>query len=82
MQQEPRWNERLKKPLSSTVGLNNAIDILREVHCETVIVLFIDPLPPSDAVRQKKKIFLRIFSVQYRLNLENITPLKTLNFII
>jgi len=42
----------------------------------------LNPLPPSDAVRQQKKIFLRIFSVQYRLNLKNITPLKTLNFII
>jgi len=42
----------------------------------------INPLPPSDAVRQQKKIFLRIFSVQYCLNLKNITPLETLNFII
>jgi len=42
----------------------------------------INPAPPSDAVRQQKKIFLRIFSVQYCLSLKNITPLETLNFII
>jgi len=29
----------------------------------------VNPLPPSDAVRQQKKIFLRIFSVLYCLNL-------------
>jgi len=45
-------------------------------------IKLLNPLPPSDAVGQQKKIFLRIFSNEYCLNLKNITPLETLNFII
>ena len=37
----------------------------------------INPLPPSDAVRKQKHLFLRIFSVQYSHNLKIITPLET-----
>jgi len=37
----------------------------------------LNPLPPSDAVRKQKKIFWRIFSVQYFHNSKNITPLET-----
>jgi len=43
-------------------------------------LLRLNPLSPSDAVRQQKKIFQRIFSVQYCLNSKNITPLETLKF--
>jgi len=32
------------------------------------VINTLNPLPPSDAVRQQKEIFLRIFSVQYCLN--------------
>jgi len=39
-----------------------------------------NPLPPSDAVWQQKKIFLWIFSVQFCLNLKNIKPLETFKF--
>jgi len=42
----------------------------------------LNPLPPSDAVRQQKKIFYRIFSFQYFLNLKNILPLEIYNLII
>jgi len=33
-----------------------------------------NPLPPSDAARKQKKIFLRIFSVQFRRNQKEISP--------
>jgi len=31
-----------------------------------------NPLPPSDAVRKQKKVFYRIFLVQYYQNFKNI----------
>jgi len=37
----------------------------------------VNPLPPSDAVRKQKKVFYRIFLVQYCHALKNITPLET-----
>ena len=42
----------------------------------------LNPPPPSDAVRKRKKILQRIFKVQYFYNSKNITPLETLSFII
>jgi len=40
----------------------------------------LNPLPPSDAVWQQKKIFLRIFSVQYYLNVKKYHPSGNLKF--
>jgi len=42
----------------------------------------VNPPPPSDAFRKQKKMFWRIFSVQYCHTLKNITPLETRNLII
>jgi len=39
-----------------------------------------NPLPPSDAVRQQKKLFYRIFSVQYCRNLKKYHPSGNLKF--
>jgi len=43
---------------------------------------YFNPLPLSDAVRKQQKTFYRIFSVQYRHNSKNITPLETWNLTI
>ena len=53
-----------------------------EVHFDTIQTAIeshlaqVNTLPPSDAVREQKNIFLRIFLVQYCQNLRNITPLE------
>jgi len=38
------------------------------VNFKELLNIKLNPLPPSDAVRQQKEMFLRIFSAQYRLN--------------
>jgi len=44
-------------------------------------LILLDPLPPSDAVRKQKKMFWRIFSVQYCQNLkEKYHPSGNLKF--
>jgi len=42
----------------------------------------VNPLPPSDAVRKQKKIFHKIFSVQYGHILKDINPLEIWNSVI
>jgi len=47
---------------------------------EAALIAKINPLPPSDAVRQQKKIFWRIFSVQYCHNIKESHPSGNLKF--
>jgi len=42
----------------------------------------LNPLSPSDAVRQQKKIFLEDLSSSVLSQFKNVTLLETLNFII
>jgi len=69
---------RLNAPLADQTTCSALYRLNFPIIIRTLAQSFINPLPPSDAVRKQKKIYLlsSVFKKKIIIKLKNITPLE------